>query len=137
MAASAAGSIFSGMSQAAGYEASAQGKKYQAQGQREQGAYDSRRQDDRNKRLTGQQITAVASSGVDLWGTPLDVVADARKEGEMDKQAIRYGAQFNSNLSLYEAKVDKMNAGIAKTGGFIGAIAPLVNGFSGLKTSFG
>lgn len=133
-AVSAIGSIYSGMAQAAGYKAEAQAKKYEARAQSEAGSYESRQQDDRNKRLTGQQITATAASGVDISGTPSDVIVDSRTEGEMDKRAIRYNYQFKANLANYEAKVAKMNAKQAKTGGIIGALAPIV---SGLGSSFG
>ena len=133
---SAIGSIYSGMAQSAAYKAEAQAKKYEAQAQREQGSYESSRQIERNARITGQQVTAVASSGVDIWGTPSDVVADTRSEGEMDVQAIRHNSQFKSNLSEYEAKIAKMNAKQAKIGGIIGAAAPLINSFSGIGSSF-
>jgi hypothetical protein len=132
----AVGSIFSGMTQAAGYEAQAEAKKIESLNHSNQGAFDSRIQDDRNKRLTGQQVTAVASSGVDLWGTPVDVIAASRAEGEMDKMAIRFGAQGRSQSAAYEGQIAKMNASSARIGGFIGAIAPMVNGVSGLQTSF-
>lgn len=131
---SAAGPLYSAMAQSAAYKAEEQAKKYEAQGQRNMGAYESARQDERNKRLTGQQVTAFASSGVELSGTPGMVIADARSEGEMDRQAIRYGAQFRSNLADYESKVAKTNAKTAKIGGAIGAISPTL---TGLKTSWG
>ncbi|MEY5060759.1 MAG: hypothetical protein RIS45_680 [Planctomycetota bacterium] len=127
-AASAAGSIYSGMAQSAAYKAQAKAKAYEAQGEREAGAYASARQDERNQRLTGQQVTAAARSGSDLLGTPLSIIADARTEGELDKMAIRRNAQFRSNLSMYESKVAKMNASTARTGGYIGAIAPVLSG---------
>jgi hypothetical protein len=132
-AASAAGSIYSGMAQSAAYKAQAKAKAYEAQGEREAGAFASARQGERNDRLTGQQVTAAARSGSDLFGTPLSVIGDARTEGELDKMAIRYNSTFRSNLSLYESKVAKMNASTAKTGGYIGAIAPAL---SGITSSF-
>jgi hypothetical protein len=131
---SAAGTIYSGMAQSASYEAAAQAKEYEARGKSQMGSYESARQDERNQRLTGQQITATASSGVDLSGTPGAVIADSRSEGEMDKQAIRYGAQFGANLSMYESKVAKMNAKTARTGAVIGALAPVI---SGIGNGFG
>lgn len=132
--ASAAGSIYSGMTQAAGFKAQAQGKRYEADAASQSGSFESQQQENKNARLTGQQITAAASNGVSIAGTPGDVIVDSRTEGEMDKQAIRYNYQFKSNLADYEAKVAKVNAKSAKTGGIIGAIAPIL---SGIQSSFG
>jgi type II secretory pathway pseudopilin PulG len=130
-AASAAGSIYQGQAQAASYKAQAKSAEMQAQAERDAGSYASARQDERNQRLTGQQVTAVARSGVDLYGSPTSVIADARTEGELDKMAIRRNAQFKSNLLQYEAKVAKMNAKTSKTAGYIGAIAPVLTGVTG------
>jgi hypothetical protein len=124
--AQAAGSIYSGMASAAGYEASAEGKKLEAITTLDSGAYDMNLQDQRNKALTGKQVTATAASGVDLWGTPADVITDSAVQGEMDKGAIRYNAQAKYKTKMYESSIDKMNAKSAETGGFVGAIAPLI-----------
>lgn len=133
---SAAGSIYSGLAQSASYKAQAQGLEYQAQAESEKGSYESARQAEQNARLTGKQVTAIAASGVDLYGSPVDVVADSRREGELDKQAIRHGAQFRANLARYEASVARSNATSAKIGGFIGAAAPLINGMTGLGNPY-
>lgn len=135
--ASAAGSIYSGLAAAAGYKAQAQAAKYEAEVQRNQGALESRRQGEMNARLAGKQITATASSGVDLYGTATDVIADSRREGEFDKQLIRWNSSNKAKLKEYEAKVANMNAGSATVGGFIGAVAPLVNGMTGLRNPYG
>lgn len=129
-AASAVGSVYAGNVQAANYEAQAQGANVQAQAERDAGAYAAQRQDERNQRLTGQQVTAAARSGVDLQGTPMSLILDARTEGELDKMAIRRNAQTKSNLLNYEATVAKANAKTSKTGGYIGAIAPVLTGVS-------
>lgn len=135
-AASAAGSIYQGQAQSAAYKAQAKSLEMQAQAERDAGSYASARQDERNRRLTGQQVTATARSGVDFYGTPASIVADARTEGELDKMAIRRNAQFKSNLTAYEARIAKMNAGTAKTAGYIGAIAPVLSGVSGAFDSY-
>lgn len=134
---SAAGSIYSGMSQGAAYDAQAKAKIYEQRGISQQGAYESNIQDIKNKQLTGQQVTAIAASGVDIWGTPSDVVASSRSAGELDKQAIRYGSQYRANIAGYESEIATMNAGQARIGGIIGAVAPLISGFTSARTSFG
>lgn len=132
--ASAMGSIYSGQVASANYKAEERALKIDARNQRAIGGYNAQRQEDKNERLTGQQVTAAAASGVDLTGTPLDVVVDSRKEGNLDVQAIRWGAAQRANNSLYAASVAKQNASTAKTAGYIGAIAPIL---SGVSTSFG
>ena len=125
---SAVGTLYSAAAQSAAYSAEAKAKQYEARATSEAGSYESGKQADRNARLTGQQITAAAASGVDISGSPSEVITDSRSEGEMDKQAIRYNYQFKSNLANYEAKIAKMNSRTAMTGGVIGAIAPLIKG---------
>ena len=134
---SAAASIYQGQAQSAAYQATAKGQEYQAHAQSVEGSYNSMLQEQRNQRLTGQQVTQFATSGVDIWGTPGQVIADSKSQGELDKQAVRYDAQYRSNLSGYESQISKMNAGIASTGGYVGAIAPMINSFTSLRTSFG
>lgn len=131
---SAVGSIYAGQVNSANYKAEERALKIDARNQRAIGGYNAQRQEDKNERLTGQQVTAAAASGVDLTGTPLDVVVDSRKEGNLDVQAIRWGAAQRANNSLYAAKVAGNNASTAKTAGNIGAIAPFL---TGVQTSFG
>lgn len=137
MAVSAAGSIFSGMSQAAGYKAQAESQRMQAQADANAGSYESARQIDKIARMQGQQVTAVAGMGVDLAGSPMDVISDSRTEGEMDKAAIRSNWQQRSNIATFQSKVSDMNAGSAMTGGFIGALAPIIKGAGKLTGTAG
>ena len=149
---SAIGSIYQGKAQAAAYKAEAANHRANAKAKRlearmiaEEGAYASGQQIDANARLTGDQVTAFAASGLDSsYGSAGDVIADSRREGEMDVAVIRRNASYRSRLTGYGAKIDifqskvaLMNADSAKTAGYIGAIAPLINGFTGLGSSFG
>lgn len=131
------GSLASGMAQAATHKANARALEYEAQGQRNAGSYESARQDERNQRLTGQQVTATAANGLDLSGSPVDVIVDSRTQGELDKQMIRANWQHKSNMSQYQAKVEKMNAKSAKIGAVIGAISPVFNSMTGPQGAFG
>lgn len=148
----AAGSIFSGMAtaasykaQAAAYKAEAKAKEYQAISQGNAGAYESGIKIDEGKRITGKQVTGYASSGVDISsGTPGEVISDSASAVNMDVAAIRANWQDKANLSAYESKIAKMNAKsasrnatMAMVGGAIGALSPIVDGFSGTRTSFG
>lgn len=149
---SAMGSIYSGMAASAQYKgqeavmkAEAQAKKYQAQSQANAGSYESSIKLDEGKRLVGKQVTALATSGVDVAsGTPGEVIADSASSVNMDVAAIRANWQDKANLSTYESQIALMNAKNAKnnakmamTGGIIGALSPIVGSFSSTKTSFG
>lgn len=148
----AAGSIFSGMAasaqyngQAAVYKAEAKAKQYQAQSQANSGAYESSIKLDEGKRLTGQQVTGFASSGVDVAsGTPGEVIADSNSSVNMDVAAIRANWQDRANMSAYESKIAKLNAKNAKSnakmamvGGVVGALSPALDGFTKAGGSFG
>lgn len=150
----AAGSIFSGMAQSAAYQGQAAAYKaekkaleYQAQSEANAGSYESAIKQDEGKRLLGKQITALASSGVDIsTGTSGDVITDSASAVNMDVAAIRHNWQDKSNLSIYNSKIAKMNAQTAQQnarmsmiGGVVGALSPIVGAFPGTSatTSFG
>lgn len=147
----AAGSIFSGMAQgaaydgqAAAYKAQKKAMEYQATSEANAGSYESGIKLDEGKRLVGKQVTALAASGVDVAsGTPGDIITDSASNVNMDVAAIRHNWQDKANLSTYNAKIAKLNAKVAsnnadmaRIGGVIGAISPIVRGFSGANTSF-
>jgi len=148
----AAGSIFSGMAAGAAYDGQAAAEKaqaraslYQAQAQTNAGSYESGMKQDEGKRLLGKQVTAIASTGIDISsGSGGDLITDSATAVNMDVAAIRHNWQDKANLSAYDAKIHKMNAQTAKNnaqmariGGVIGAVSPLVNSFSSTTTSFG
>lgn len=137
---SAAGSVMSGMMQAQGYEAQAAAYKAQAQTQAMAGSAAGQQADDKMKRMTGAQVTALASNGLDLSGSALDVIRDSRAQAEMDKATIRANWQNQANVSTFQSNVATMNAGNAMMGGIIGAAAPLINSFrpnTGLYGAYG
>lgn len=148
---SAAGSIYSGMAQSAAYQGQAaaakaqeRAMKYQAISEGNAGAYESSIKLDEGKRFTGKQVTAYASSGIDVSsGSAGDVIADSASSYNMDVAAIRHNWQDKANLSSYNAKIAKLNAQTAQqnarmamVGGVIGAMSPIVNSFSSANTSF-
>lgn len=148
----AAGSIFSGMAasaayngQAAVYKAQEKAMRYQAQSEANAGSMESGIKLDEGKRLLGKQVTALASSGIDVSsGTAGEIITDSASAVNMDVAAIRHNWQDKANLSEYNAKIAKLNAQVAKNnakmamaGGIIGALSPMVGAFSNTTTSFG
>jgi len=147
----AAGSIFSGMAsaaayngQAAAYKAQKKAMEYQAQSEANAGAYESAIALDKGKRLVGQQVTALASNGVDITaGSSGDLIADSASSVNMDVAAIRHNWQDKANLSGYSAKIAGMNAQMAKQnartamiGGFINAAGSAVGSLTRADGSF-
>lgn len=151
---SAAGSIFSGMAASSAYEgqaavakAQAKAMRYQAISEANAGSYESSVKLDEGKRLLGKQVSALASTGVDVaTGTPGEIITDSASAINMDVAAIRHNWQDKSNLSMYNSKIAKLNAKVlqnnakmAMIGGAVGALSPIVGAFSGTSatTSFG
>lgn len=126
---SAVGGLMSGMQQSAQYKAQAKALKEQAQGERNVGAYESARAQERGDLAVSKNITGMAAKGLDITtGTPQDVILDSATEVALDVGAIRANAQTQSNKTDYEAVIAQKNAKSAKTGAIIGAIAPVLSG---------
>lgn len=126
----AVGSIASAQAQAAGFEAQARQAERQAELERDKGAVEIARTRDASARLTGRQVTAIATSGVSLSGSPQDVIRDSITEANLDIGAIRFGRDVNVQNFETQADIARLNARQTRVGGFIGALTPLVNSFS-------
>jgi hypothetical protein len=86
--------------------------------------------------LKGRQIAASASNGVDLsFGSPLDMIVDTAVLGELDALTIRkntaneaYDHRVQAVNGRAEARLSKMNASAAQTGGYLNAAGTLLGG---------
>lgn len=88
-----------------------------------------------NRRVLAAMRAAYGTSGLDLAGSPLDVLEDTAVEQELDVQRIRYEGRARSRegaiqmLGLREdATLSRMEGKAAKTAGYIGAAGQLVGG---------
>jgi hypothetical protein len=95
-------------------------------------AVDKRRD---SRRILASMRAAYGTSGLDLAGSPLDVLEDTAVEQELDVQRIRYEGRLRSRegaiqmLGLREdATLSRMEGKAAKTAGYIGAAGQLVGG---------
>lgn len=85
--------------------------------------YNASRQQDRARRLMAQGRVAVAKSGIDLSGSPLDVMVDSAMDAELDRQSIlRMGAS--------QAELDRMQGRAAMRSSYFGAATSLLSGAS-------
>lgn len=95
-------------------------------------AEDKRRE---NRRVLSAMRAAYGTSGLELAGSPLDVLADTAIEQELDVQRIRYEGRVRGRegaiqmLGLEEdATLSRMEGKAAKTAGYIGAAGSLFSG---------
>lgn len=123
----AAGTLFSAATAAAGYSAQAKFADRQAIIEDQKGAYEAQRMDDATTRQIARMRSGYMASGIDLSGSATDVISDSAAEASLDSQAIRYGAKIKKDNYKFEGGMARMNAGNAIIGGAIGAIAPFVN----------
>lgn len=126
------GAYSSQMTQAAQYNAQSKALTKQAQGERNVGAYESARAQEKGDRVVSQQVTGMAAKGLDInSGTPLDVIQDSSTEVALDVGTIRSNFQTQSNKTDYEAKIAKMNYKSAKAAAPLAFLAPVIGGVGG------
>lgn len=95
-------------------------------------AEDKRRE---NRRTLSAIRAAYGSSGLELAGSPLDVLEDSALESELDAQRIEYEGRVRNRegaiqmLGLQEqANLDRMGAKSARTAGYINAAGAIAGG---------
>lgn len=130
---SAAGTLYSGISQAQASRAQAAQASRQAQIERDRGLFESQRERERHRRIAGQQRAGFLASGVALEGSPTDVIIDSGQENQIDIEAIKYGARIREDNLRFSAQVARRNASQSLAGGVIGALSPLIGAFDAPK----
>lgn len=96
----------------------------------EKGNYDANLQSRSSDRQLASMRGQYLSSGIALSGSAIDVLQDSATEASLDEQAIRYGAQVQSDNYRFQSGLARSNAKSAMTGGYLGALATGVNAFS-------
>jgi len=79
-------------------------------------------------RIQGAVRARAAASGVDLGGSPLDVLADNASEAELEALTIRYRGDVEAGRQESEARLSRARGKNAVTQGWIGAGAALLQG---------
>jgi hypothetical protein len=125
------GALQAGMAQSAQYKWQAKALKAQAQGERNVGAYESHRAQERGDVAVSRMVTGMAAKGFDLSGTPGDIILDSATEVALDVNAIRSNAKAQSERTDFESALAKINSKTAKRGAYLSAIAPVISGISG------
>lgn len=60
--------------------------------------------------LMGEQIAAFGASGVELEGTPMDMITEDRKEAELEAMNIIFSGKLNSSMMKRKASLAKTQA---------------------------
>ena len=112
--------------QLAAGEAEARASEYNAQVSRQQAGTALQQStaqaalvDQENRRKMGQVAAAYGASGVEMTGTPLEVMSDQATSGELNRQLTLYQGKVTANnlnqqatLDDYRAQVSRYSAGV-------------------------
>lgn len=96
----------------------------------DQGAVDEARQRRENAQRLGTIRAGVGASGVQMEGSPLDILAMSAQNGELDAQAIKYKANLRSMGYKDTATLDTMQGDNAQTASYYKAGSELLSGGS-------
>ena len=84
--------------------------------------------------LLGKQRNMIAASGVEMSGSPTDVMLDTTREANLDIAALEYNAQVKAGNLNYGATMQDTNAAnfrqaarTADKGAVLGAISPFIS----------
>lgn len=132
---SAAGAMSAGKAQAnaANYEAQLADRNAKiARNQAEAEQEDQRRE---NIRQRGAIRAAYGASGIEMAGSPLDVLSDTALEQELDVARIGYRGELKAIGEADKAEMARVSASNAKQAGAIGAISAITKTGASLLSS--
>ncbi|OQB51810.1 MAG: hypothetical protein BWX99_02707 [Deltaproteobacteria bacterium ADurb.Bin151] len=96
--------------------------------------YDEKAHRENVRKILATQRALYGKSGLSMEGSPLLVMEDTEKQGELDALAIRYGGDVASARSRSEANLARMtgrNNAYAAKAGYIQAGSTLLSGAAG------
>ncbi len=124
----AASSIMQGIQAKQAGEASALAAETQAGIAKQQGAADEQQRRSESRKLRAQQVAAIGESGLELSGSPLDLIDEESIAGEMDALTIRYQSELDA-MGLGHQAASARHAGNQAFGrGLVGAGAAIAQG---------
>lgn len=83
-----------------------------------------------NRRQLSQIRALYGSSGLELAGSPLDVIEDSAAEGAYDVEKVGYQGKLRAIEQTDKANLARMKADSASKAGYIGAAGNLLAGFT-------
>lgn len=136
VAASAFGAIAGGMQSAKVAEYNAKVADNNAVAEQQRAAFDANLQRDRVRQAVGSQRAAGAANGLDITsGTPVAVLGDTAKAGELDVLARLYSGDSAAVAYRNDAQRFRAEGKAQKTAGFINAGSSLISGFGQMAKS--
>jgi hypothetical protein len=102
--------------------------------------YDEKAHRENVRKILATQRALYGKSGLSMEGSPLLVMEDTEKQGELDALAIRYGGDVASARSRSEANLARMtgrNNAYAAKGGYIQAGSTLLSGAASAYGQYG
>ena len=131
-----AGTLVSAMGQMSAARAQSQAASYNAEVSnvmandailRGQAEEDAKRRE--TAQLMGRQRAVMAANGVDItMGSPLAVLGDTAKMGELDAVSIRTDAEREATALKNQSQLYQAEAKSALTGGYLGAAGTVLSG---------
>lgn len=97
-------------------EINAQNSERLAERATQEAAANEQRQRERDRILRSQQIAAVGHSGIQMEGSPLDVLAYNAGQQELDALTIRYEGQKQADDLRWQARTQRYGGAVQATG---------------------
>lgn len=82
-----------------------------------------------NKRVNARIRAQYGAAGIEMAGSPLDVMEDTAIEQELDVKRIRYAGELEGIQRRDQANLYRMEAKAAKTAGMFSAVGNILGGF--------
>ena len=133
---SAVGAQAAGQSAAAAQEVNAEIAGRNARLARESAAYDAKIQDQQARMTIGSMQAAFGASGVELEGSPLDVLQFSATQASRDNQMIKYRGELKALGYEDTRRFSLMGADSARTAGAFRSATELLTGFTGAGKLF-
>lgn len=136
VAASAFGAIAGGIQSQRVSEYNAKVAENNASAEQQRAAFDANIQRDRVRQVVGSQRAAGAANGLDITsGTPVAVLGDTAKAGELDVLARLYAGDSAAVAYRNDAARFRAEGKAQRTAGFINAGTSLISGFGQMAKS--
>ena len=131
-----AGTISSGIGAQRTAEYNAKVADNNAIAEKQRAAYEADMTRDRVRQTIGAQRAAGAASGLDIKaGTPVEVLGDTAKQGELDVLARLYGGDSAATAFRNDATMFRAQGKAQKSASMIGAGTSLLTGFGKIAAS--
>ncbi|HEV2673378.1 MAG TPA: hypothetical protein VGV37_02485 [Aliidongia sp.] len=135
-AVTAASAISAGNAQKSAASYNAQVDQQNAQQQQGVAASQELAQDRSDRQKLGQEASAFGAGGVDMSGTPLDVMADSATQARLNALSIKYNGQVGANRDLSQGAIATFQGNQAQTAGYLNAGSTLLTAGTKFATGY-